>query len=98
MKTIEDMRNDYDWREAFYYFPASILDVAEVIASDDGENDERNWLILARLHDGLYIAGRAGCDYTGWDCRANGNGSLHETLEEAIRMGLTAEEQTRLGL
>jgi hypothetical protein len=96
MKTIDELKTDYDWKEAFVYFPAAIDDLKTIIAADDGCNEEADWVILARLKDGRYLAGRAGCDYTGWDCQAGGSGTLHATLEEAVRMGLTPEEQTRL--
>jgi hypothetical protein len=42
-------------------------DVAEVIATDDGENDGPEWLGVFLLRDGRYAVLRAGCDYTGWD-------------------------------
>ena len=42
-------------------------DVVEIIAIDDGENDECNWLGLFKMKDGRYLALSAGCDYTGWD-------------------------------
>jgi hypothetical protein len=45
----------------------TLEDVAEVIASDDGENDVRDWLAVFRLHDGRFAFISAGCDYTGWD-------------------------------
>lgn len=42
-------------------------DVKRIIAMDEGENDERDWLIVGELHDGRFFALEAGCDYTGWD-------------------------------
>ncbi len=42
-------------------------DVAEIIATDDGENDGPPWVGLFLLTDGRYLAVEAGCDYTGWD-------------------------------
>ena len=42
-------------------------DVEAIIAIDDGENDEANWLGLFKMKDGRYLALSAGCDYTGWD-------------------------------
>lgn len=43
------------------------LDVKRIIALDEGENDEKNWLIVGELNDGRFFAISAGCDYTGWD-------------------------------
>ena len=41
-------------------------DVAEVLKIEEGENEERDWLLLAKLNSGEFLAFRAGCDYTGW--------------------------------
>lgn len=37
-----------------------------VFASDEGENDESDWVVYGELHDGRFFSLRAGCDYTGW--------------------------------
>lgn len=72
--------DSYDWREAFKYAtqpnavvnssaredPCSIDDVAEVIATSDGENDGASWIGVFRMEDGRYLSLRAWCDYTGW--------------------------------
>ena len=42
-------------------------DVVEVLAIDDGENDEADWVGMFALADGRYAYVEAGCDYTGWD-------------------------------
>lgn len=42
-------------------------DVAEILASEDGENDGPNWEGVFRLKDGRYLFASGGCDYTGWD-------------------------------
>jgi len=47
--------------------PPSRADVAEVMASVEGEQDERDWLGVFRLHDGRFLVASGGCDYTGWD-------------------------------
>jgi hypothetical protein len=89
--TLEQIRDDYDWREVFKYagtpageygdpaqLPTAVPgytgstdafgpdDVAEVIASDNGENDGPDWIAVFRLNDGRFAALQAGCDYTGW--------------------------------
>lgn len=46
--------------------PFRRCDVVEVVATSDGQNDERDWLCLGRLVDGRWFALKAGCDYTGW--------------------------------
>lgn len=42
-------------------------DVAEILAMQDGENEEADWVGLFRLRDGRCAAVTGGCDYTGWD-------------------------------
>lgn len=42
------------------------LNVVEILASSEGENDESNWLIGGKLDDGRYFFISAGCDYSGW--------------------------------
>ena len=42
-------------------------DVAEIIAMEDGENDELSWTGVFLLKDGRFAHCDGGCDYTGWD-------------------------------
>lgn len=74
--------DDYDWKHIFEEYASSPEpvqgddavsldsfareDVAEVLASDDGENEGPNWIAVVRLKDGRFAALSAGCDYTGW--------------------------------
>ena len=73
-------------------------DIAEVIASANGMNDESDWIGVFRLQDGRFAAVRAGCDYTGWGCQQWGHADVGGDLESIVRFGLTAEERERLGL
>lgn len=72
---------DGDWREVFKYAASgvegvegytgetdgfAIRDVAEVIATADGENDGASWCGAFRLRDGRFAFVEASCDYTGW--------------------------------
>ena len=42
---------------------------------------------------------RAGCDYTGWDCRAGGKIEFYNTIEEALSpLTLTVEERLRFNI
>ena len=75
---ISEMREDYDWQEAFKYgadirtatgcgnAPFVLDDVEEIIASDEGMNDEESWIAVGKLNDGRYFFLSAWCDYTGW--------------------------------
>jgi hypothetical protein len=71
-------KDDYDWKEAFGFAgnvrtamgcstePFGIDDVAEVLHSDEGENDGDSWIMAGKLNDGRYFFLSAWCDYTGW--------------------------------
>ena len=73
-------------------------DVKRVIAQSDGENDERDWLLLAELKDGRFAFIAAGCDYTGWDCMGNsGVCVVAPDLATMVRLGLTDAARDRLG-
>lgn len=78
--------------------PMTRDDIAEVLASVNGENDGPDWLGLFRLFDGRYLIASGGCDYTGWDCQTGNNLAVARTLEDAIQFGLDDLEQKRLGL
>lgn len=73
-------------------------DIAEVIASVNGENDVDEWICVVRLKDGRYCAACGSCDYTGWDCQAGNTISVASTLANVVRYGLTDYQAGRLGL
>lgn len=103
----------FDWEQAFEYAnrpeavpPGSSVstdgftqnDVAQVIAASEGENDGDHWLALVWLKDGRCAFLTAGCDYTGWDCRADGRSWVSASLESMLALGIDAESQERLDL
>lgn len=109
--SVEDMKADYDWCAAFseaigngyrHYDegePHPIQNVTHVYASDPGENDGADWIAIVGWGgpEGAFAVMRAGCDYTGWDCRASGKIEFYATLREAVgKLTLTREEQQRL--
>jgi hypothetical protein len=94
---LNNMRENYDWREAFRYASFEFDDVASIIATDEGENDGRNWLAVGTLKDGQFFILSAGCDYTGWDCQAGGQSEVADTLDNLIRWRLGEEDRERLG-
>jgi len=80
--TVEDLLAAGNWGNAFneafrgQYGDGRdlLLDVEEVVATDEGENEERNWLGVFKMKKGKdyprekrFAVVRAGCDYTGWD-------------------------------
>lgn len=80
MIEVDARIDDDDWKEVFDYAdkPMAVLqadvscegftreDVAEIIAIEDGENDESEWIGVFRLNDGRFAFLTAGCDFTGW--------------------------------
>lgn len=104
--------NDPDWETIFKEYvnpPAHVRrlpvettyareDVRKILAIEDGENDGPCWLGVFKMRDGKFLAVRAGCDYTGWDCQAGGHADLADTHADVVALGLTLEERTRLGL
>ncbi len=95
---LEKLRDDYDWQNALAYAPFGIADIAEVIHITEGENDGPSWVGVFRLNDGRFGCVDAGCDYTGWDCQADGEGFINESLDNLIRFNLTSASRRRLNL
>lgn len=88
----------YDWEQAFTYADFKREDVAEIIALHEGENDGPPWVILVKLNSGIFGYLEAGCDYTGWDCRAGGHSDRDADLANLIRMKLSKDNRARLGV
>lgn len=78
--------------------PFGLADVAEVIATSEGENDGANWLCVVKLNDGRFAFVSAGCDYTGWDCQSSGHGIVATDLQHLVRLGLGDADRQRLSL
>lgn len=72
-------------------------DVEFIAFLSEGENDGPSWLCAGRLKDGRYFALEAGCDYTGWDCQAGGSAHVAASLAEAIELGFSDHDRSRLG-
>lgn len=98
MFTVQELLEDYNWKEAFSFAKFEIEDIAEVIALEEGENDGDSWAGVFKLKDGNYGYIDAWCDYTGWDCRSGGDSAIASTLEELQRFHLTKNIRTRLGM
>jgi hypothetical protein len=45
--------------------------IAEYYWISPGENDEKPWMCLCRLTNGVYVFYMGECDYTGFDCQGN---------------------------
>jgi hypothetical protein len=73
-------------------------DVVRVVAAEDGENDDANWICIVELKDGRFAFLSAGCDYTGWDCQSGGHAMVDTDLNRLIRLGTDESARDRLKL
>lgn len=78
--------------------PFTRADVAELYGLIDGEPDVIDWLCYGRLKDGRYFSLTAGCDASGWTCRAGGIAFIAETKLQIEIYGLDPDERERLGV
>lgn len=112
MLEILTILNDYDWKYAFDFAgkpewcvgslatgvsdPVVIENVVELLAFEEGANDGPEWICLGRVKDGRYFFLSAGCDYTGWECQADGRCLVSDKLETIMQFALDANEKERL--
>lgn len=75
--------------------PFDESNVVELFGCVEGENDGPDWIAYGRLDDGRFFSIRAGCDYTGWDCRSGGSSNVAPTKELIEKLGLSDEERAR---
>ena len=73
----------YDWKEAMNYAKFGFSDISKLIFAKEGENDGESWKLIVELKDGTFGWLVAGCDYSGWDCQANGTSGICITKQEA---------------
>lgn len=69
----------------------TILDLAritEIYFYQEGENDERAWIFLAKHKSGYYVYFCASCDYTGFDCQGGGEIIIDKSLSDLWRLGV----------
>lgn len=65
--SIDELIKDFDWLEVMKYAKFKVDDIEEILKSEEGCQDEMDWLLLVKLKSGAYGYVEAGCDYTGWD-------------------------------
>lgn len=108
---LEDFKNDYDWQSAFHEAVhhscksydekdrGPIEQVVRLIAWAAGENDEADWLAIVEMEreGDRFAVMAAGCDYTGWDCRAGGSIDYYPS-EAVAKSSITPEQARRLAL
>lgn len=64
----------------------------------EGEPDGLPWLALGRLRDGRFFYLEAGCDFTGWDCIAEGSVWVSHDYDNLLRFGVTDTARNAWGL
>jgi hypothetical protein len=96
MEIKQWMESDYDYKELMVYGP-SPEEVADVVRWYDGEGDYEDWLVVLRMTDGRWCFVSAGCDYTGWDCRAGGDHWFASSEDELVETVITQSQRRMLG-
>lgn len=103
-----EVGEEYDWRSAFDVvtpqacmgFDGSInFDISMVTRihrAYAGLNDSEDWECIGELSDGRWFFLCAGCDYTGWDCRAWGLIHIGADEEQVKVMGCDDGARSRL--
>jgi len=81
--TLEALMAADDWQEAMHYAIFTFNDIKKIVFAEEGDNDGPDWLLIVELRDGRFGALHAGCDYSGWDCQAGGDSTIHPTPEAA---------------
>ncbi len=73
-------------------------DIAEVLASVNGENDGDSWICIVKMKDGRFACVEGSCDYTGWDCQAGNTITVASSFESLLASGVTPAWARRLGV
>lgn len=94
---IAELAGDYDWCEAFSVSGYSLGDVREIVAFNEGANDEESWIILFKSTNERFVFLTAWCDYTGWDCQSGGNYYMSTDLRDLVLGQMGDEDRKRLG-
>lgn len=96
--SFEELREDYNWREAIRYAAWKLGDVQNVLAARYGDNDGPSWELIVLLKDGRFSILSASCDYTGWDCNAGGSSSESDNWADFIRYSLDDVQRVLFGI
>ena len=66
--------------------------ITEYYWISEGENDERPWMTLCRLTNGVYVFYKGECDYTGFDCQ--GHMKIYASKDHSVltMYGMSSEE------
>jgi hypothetical protein len=75
----------------------TIGDVVGIQHIREGENETMDWICIGQLKDGRWFNLEAGCDYTGWDCEANGQVVVADSYDVLMRLGCKQETRSLFG-
>jgi hypothetical protein len=72
---------------------AAVADGAEHVwaKSEQGDYAEGSSCAIGRTKDGRFVVVEESSDTTGHGCQCGASASIHDTLEEAVRLGLSQE-------
>ena len=87
LKAFQAKGIDYDLSACLEYNPQegfNLLDIKQVLAVHEGENDEANWHWLIKLNNRKVVYLEGGCDYTGWDCQSDATSIICDSITEAL--------------
>jgi hypothetical protein len=73
-----------------------IDNVVEVLAYDEGQPDEQDWICVVKLDDGRYASLWGGCDYTGWDWQGGSDSAVADNMGDIFMFGLEENQRERL--
>ena len=69
--------------------------IINFIWCEEGQNDEKPWLLLCQLRNGKYAYYTAYCDYTGFDCQGGMALYIASTPEILVEMAMTDAERDK---
>jgi len=61
----------------------------------EGQNDEKPWLLLCQLYNGKYVYYTAYCDYTGFDCQGGMSLYIASTVKILVEMAMSDAERAK---
>lgn len=96
----EDEREEWRAAERHENTDFAIDDIEEVFRHSALSREGYSEVVLLgvfRMRDGSFVAARASCDTTGWDCRSSGESQAFEALAEA-ESWFPIDEQIDLGI
>ena len=70
--------------------------IATICFYQVGENDEKDWILIAKRKDRKFLFFKAGCDYTGFDCQGGGEVKCSASWDHFWNFCLSSHERALL--